>query len=65
MTNSYPTFEKVLPPVGVPIVCLYRLADRPETELHHRAHAMSKAIRGSGSEIYYHADTNLGRFHWH
>ncbi|MDR5875123.1 hypothetical protein [Vreelandella gomseomensis] len=60
MTNGYTTFDKAQPPIGLPIVCLFWSADMPESRMHHRANAMSKAIRRSDGEIYYHADTSPG-----
>lgn len=60
MTNGYTTFEQAQPPIGTPIICLFRAADMPEPYLHHRANAMSKAIRRSDGAIYYHSDTNPG-----
>lgn len=60
MTNGYITFEQAQPPVGVPIVCLFRSANMPEPRLHHRANAMSKAIRRPDGKIHYHSDTNPG-----
>lgn len=61
MTKGYITFEQAQPPIGIPIVCLFRSDDIPETKgLACYANAMSKAVRCSGGEIYYHSDTNPG-----
>lgn len=62
MPNGYITFEQVQPPVGIPIVCLFRMDDMAETKgLAYYANAMSKAIRRDDGEVYYHSDTNPGR----
>lgn len=60
MTNGYTTFDKAQPPIDLPIVCLFRSANMSGSCLHHRANAMSKAIRRSDGEIHCHADTNPG-----
>lgn len=60
MSIGYITFDQAEPPVGIPIICLFRADTMPETRLHHGANAMGKAIRRSNGEIHYHSETNPG-----
>lgn len=61
MTKGYITFEEAQPPVGIPIVCLFRSDDMPETKgFACFANAMSKAVRRPDGEIHYHSYINPG-----
>ena len=61
MINGYTTFEKAVPPVNTPIICLFYMDDMGVApSLSHHANAMSKAIYCADGEIYYHCDTNPG-----